>query len=41
VRDDEVIIPSGEHEVKPNDHLMVFSIPKSIAKVEKLFLKSH
>ena len=41
VRDDEVIIPSGEHEVKANDHLMVFSIPKSIAKVEKLFLKSH
>ncbi len=38
VRENQVIIPSGEHEIKPYDHLMVFSILKSIQKVEKLFL---
>lgn len=41
VREDQVIIPSGEHEIKANDHLMVFSISKSIPKVEKLFLKPN
>ncbi len=40
VRENQVIIPSGEHEIKPHDHLMVFSISKSIQKVEKLFLNS-
>ncbi len=39
VREDQVIIPSGEHEIKANDHLMVFSTSKSIPKVEKLFFK--
>lgn len=40
VRENQVIIPSGEHEIKPFDHLMVFSISKSIPKVEKLFLNN-
>ena len=35
------LYPSGEHEIKANDHLMVFSISKSIPKVEKLFLKPN
>ncbi|NLB87956.1 MAG: Trk system potassium transporter TrkA [Syntrophomonadaceae bacterium] len=38
VRGDEVIIPNGDSIIKPFDHLMVFSLPKSIHKVEKLFL---
>lgn len=37
VRGDEVIIPSGDSIIKPFDHLMVFTLPKSIHKVEKLF----
>lgn len=37
VRGDQVIIPSGSHTICPNDRLMVFSISKSIHKVEKLF----
>ncbi|NLO22431.1 MAG: Trk system potassium transporter TrkA [Syntrophomonadaceae bacterium] len=41
VREDQVIIPSGEHEIKAHDHLMVCSISKSIPKVEKLFLKPN
>lgn len=38
VRDDKVIIPSGNNEIKANDHLMVFSLFRSIHKVEKLFI---
>ncbi len=38
VRGNEVIIPSGDSVIKPFDHLMVFSLPKSIHKVEKLFI---
>jgi len=37
-RGDEVIIPSGECKIEPYDRLMVFSISKSIHKVEKLFI---
>lgn len=37
VREDQVIIPSGSHTIQANDRLMVFSISKSIHKVEKLF----
>lgn len=37
VRGEEVIIPNGDSVIKPFDHLMVFSLPKSIHKVEKLF----
>lgn len=38
VRGEEVLIPSGNSVIKPFDHLMVFSLPKSIHKVEKLFI---
>jgi len=38
VRDEKVIIPSGDSIIKAFDHLMVFSLPKSIHKVEKLFI---
>lgn len=38
VRDDKVIIPSGSSEIKANDHVMVFSLFKSIHRVEKLFI---
>lgn len=38
VRGEQVIIPNGDTVIKPYDHLMVFCLPKSIHKVEKLFL---
>ncbi|NLJ73074.1 MAG: Trk system potassium transporter TrkA [Syntrophomonadaceae bacterium] len=38
VRDDEVIIPNGDSVINPFDHLLVFTLPKSIHKVEKLFI---
>lgn len=38
VRGNEVIIPSGREVVKAFDRIMVFTLPKSIHKVEKLFL---
>ncbi|HZK44226.1 MAG TPA: Trk system potassium transporter TrkA [Syntrophomonadaceae bacterium] len=38
VRGEEVIIPSGDSLIEPHDHLMVFCLPKSIHKVEKLFI---
>ncbi|MBC7075133.1 MAG: Trk system potassium transporter TrkA [Syntrophomonadaceae bacterium] len=38
VRGEEVIIPSGHSEIKAFDRLMVFSLPKSIHQVEKLFI---
>ncbi|MDD2586471.1 MAG: Trk system potassium transporter TrkA [Syntrophomonadaceae bacterium] len=37
VRGNQVIVPSGHDEIKAFDHLMVFTLPKSIHKVEKLF----
>ncbi len=38
VRNEKVIIPSGDDVIKAFDHLMVFSLPKSISKMEKLFI---
>lgn len=38
VRDDGVIIPNGDSVINPFDHLLVFTLPKSIHKVEKLFI---
>jgi len=38
VREGQVIIPSGSSIIKAGDHLMVFALPKSIHKVEKLFI---
>lgn len=36
-RDDQAIIPDGSFMIKPNDRLMVFSLPQSIHKIEQLF----
>lgn len=33
----QVIVPSGNDEIKAFDHIMVFTLPRSIHKVEKLF----
>ena len=38
VRDGEVTIPSGYSEILANDLVMVFTLPESINKVEKLFI---
>lgn len=37
VREGEVIIPSGEDQVRPGDQLLVFTTKKAMKKVEKLF----
>lgn len=37
MREDKVIIPDGNFRIKANDRLMVFSILKSIHKIERLF----
>jgi trk system potassium uptake protein TrkA len=39
MRDERVIIPDGRFEIKPYDRLMVFSILKSIHKIERLFAR--
>ena len=38
VREDKIIIPDGKFVIKAHDRLIVFSLLKSIHKVEKLFL---
>jgi len=38
MREDRVIIPDGNFIINPYDRLMVFALPKSIHKIEKLFL---
>jgi trk system potassium uptake protein TrkA len=38
VRNEEVIIPNGSFQIQAHDRLIVFSLLKSIHKVEKLFL---
>lgn len=35
--DNQVIIPDGSYKIKPYDHLIVFSLLKSIHKIERLF----
>ncbi len=37
-RENDVIIPNGDSVIKPFDHLLVFTLPKSIHKVERLFI---
>ncbi len=37
VRDEEVIIPSGNTELMPGDHLVIFAIPKVSAKLDRYF----
>ncbi|MDR2928489.1 MAG: Trk system potassium transporter TrkA [Cytophagaceae bacterium] len=38
IRSGEVIIPNGETRIEPNDHVIVFSLPSGIKKIEKMFL---
>ena len=38
VRNEQVIIPSGDDIIQSCDHLIMFSLAKSIHKMEKLFL---
>ncbi len=37
LRGEEAIIPDGSFQIKPQDRLMVFALPKSIHKIERLF----
>jgi trk system potassium uptake protein TrkA len=37
LRDDDVIIPSGDTQIRPGDRVVVFSLPKAVVEVEKLF----
>ncbi len=37
LRDDQAIIPDGSFVIKPNDHLIIFSLLKSVHKIEGLF----
>ncbi len=36
-RGDRVIIPKGETKIQPDDHVVVFSLPRVLPDVEKLF----
>ncbi|QGT99326.1 Trk potassium uptake system protein TrkA [Candidatus Syntrophocurvum alkaliphilum] len=38
VRGDSVIVPTGDSIIEPYDQLMMFTLPKSVHKVEKLFI---
>jgi trk system potassium uptake protein TrkA len=38
VRGDEVIIPGGDSEIRASDRVLVFTLPRSIHKLEKLFV---
>lgn len=37
VRDDKVIIPSGDDHLEPDDHVIVFTLPEAVGRVEKFF----
>ena len=37
VRGEEVVIPSGEDHLEPDDHVVVFTLPEAIARVERFF----
>ena len=37
VRDDEVIIPRGDTEIKPKDRIVLFATTEAVKKVEKMF----
>jgi len=37
VRGEQVIIPSGEDHLEPGDHVIVFTLPEAIARVERFF----
>ena len=37
IRQNESFIATGNFQIKENDHVIVFSLPKAIKKIEKLF----
>ena len=37
VRQDQVVIPSGEDHFESNDHVIVFALPEAISQVEQFF----
>lgn len=37
VRNDDVIVPGGDITLLPNDHLIIFSLPKTLAKLNRYF----
>jgi trk system potassium uptake protein TrkA len=37
LRDDDVFIPSGDTQIRPGDRVVVFSLPRAVEEVEKLF----
>ncbi|MBS3969907.1 MAG: Trk system potassium transporter TrkA [Clostridia bacterium] len=39
VRGDNVIVPTGKDIINPHDRVIVFALPKAIAKVEEFFLQ--
>ncbi len=39
VRENQVIVPSGDDVILPGDDVIVFALPESIKKVEKFFVK--
>lgn len=41
VRDDAIIIPNGNTELLPDDHLVIFSIPKISGKIDRFFLPAN
>jgi trk system potassium uptake protein len=43
VRNDDVIVPGGDITLLPNDHLIIFSLPKTLAKLDRYFsaAKTH
>jgi trk system potassium uptake protein TrkA len=36
IRNDNVIIPSGESVIEPNDRIIIFSTRQAIPKIEKI-----
>ncbi len=36
-RNGEVFVPTGNSQIKPNDKVVVFALPKAVAEVEKIF----
>ena len=37
LKDDELVIPTGETKIEPDDKVIVFSLPQAVKSVEKLF----
>lgn len=37
LREDQTLVPSGATDIRPRDHLIIFSLPSAMAEVESLF----